>query len=167
MPYEWSQPQPGTDAKRLDIWPHRSLPRRGFAWFILITCILFLVPLLALLGTFALWGLLPFLAGAVVLLWWALEHSYTAGKLHEALIIAPGDVVLTRTSPRGDILEWDCATYWVQPQIYPSDGPVPYYITLRGAGREVELGAFLSEDERKALYSELRNALSIARAARE
>jgi uncharacterized membrane protein len=32
---------------------------------------------------------------------------------------------------------------------------VPNYVTLSGAGREVEIGAFLSEDERKALYGEL------------
>lgn len=165
MPYEWSRCEARTDAKRLDIWPYRSLPRRGFAGFLLITCALFSLPLLALLGTVALWGLLPFLAGAVILLWWALERSYTAGKLHEALIIASDEVVLTRISSRGEILEWDCNIYWVQAQIYPSDGPVPHYITLRGSGREVELGAFLSEGERKALYGELRDALNIARAA--
>jgi uncharacterized membrane protein len=32
---------------------------------------------------------------------------------------------------------------------------VPNYVTLSGNGREVEIGAFLSEDERKALYQDL------------
>lgn len=32
---------------------------------------------------------------------------------------------------------------------------MPHYVTLSGAGREVEIGAFLSEDERKELYAEL------------
>jgi uncharacterized membrane protein len=36
---------------------------------------------------------------------------------------------------------------------------VPQYLTLRGAGREVELGAFLTEAERVSLESELRRAL--------
>jgi len=36
---------------------------------------------------------------------------------------------------------------------------VPYYITLRGKGREVEIGKFLSEDERKALFDELNRSL--------
>ncbi len=162
MPYKWSSPAIGTKARRLDMWPHRSLPRRGFAGFMLATCLLISLPLFAVLGTPVLWGILPFLAGAVVLMWWALERSYAAG-LHEALVIDAQEVLLTRTNPCGEVQEWDCNAYWAQAQIYPSGGPVPYYITLRGAGREVELGAFLSEDERKALYGEVRSALNVAR----
>lgn len=131
----------------------------------LATCLLISLPLFAVLGTPVLWGILPFLAGAVVLMWWALERSYAAGRLHEALVIDAQEVLLTRTNPRGEVQEWDCNAYWAQAQIYPSGGPVPYYITLRGAGREVELGAFLSEDERKALYCEVRSALNVARSS--
>lgn len=163
MPYEWSSPEADTQAKRLDMWPHRSLPRRGFAGFMLATSVMISLPLFAVLGSAILWGLLPFLAGAVALLWWAIERSYAAGKLHEALIITDEDVALTRTSPQGEVQKWDCNTHWVQTEVYPTAGPVPYYITMRGAGREVELGAFLSEDERKALYGELRAALNTAR----
>jgi uncharacterized membrane protein len=37
---------------------------------------------------------------------------------------------------------------------------VPDYVTLTGAGREVEIGAFLTEDERRALFSELSDLLA-------
>ncbi len=164
MPYEWSHPGPDRAAQRLDLWPYQSLPRRGFAGFMLATCIMISLPLFPLLGTIVLWGLLPFLAGAVVLLWWALERSYRAGRLHEELVIDDQQVHLTRTDPKGEVQTWDCNRYWAQAQIYPSGGPVAHYITLRGAGREVELGAFLSEDERKTLYGELRSALGPERA---
>jgi uncharacterized membrane protein len=40
---------------------------------------------------------------------------------------------------------------------------VPQYLTLSGNGREVEIGAFLSEEERLALYPELTAALARAR----
>jgi uncharacterized membrane protein len=33
-------------------------------------------------------------------------------------------------------------------------------VTLSGNGREVEIGAFLSEDERKSLFKELQSALT-------
>jgi uncharacterized membrane protein len=39
--------------------------------------------------------------------------------------------------------------------LYGTEGPLPNYVTLSGNGREVEIGAFLSEDERKSLFKEL------------
>lgn len=164
MPYEWSPPAIGTHTTRLDLWPHRSLPRRGFAGFMLITCIMISIPLFPLLGTVVLWGVLPFLALAVAALWYALQRSYDSGNMHEALIIDEHQVHLTRTNPRGDVQEWDCNSYWAQIDMHPTGGPVAHYITLKGKGRVVELGAFLSEDERKALYGEVSNALKLVRA---
>ena len=36
---------------------------------------------------------------------------------------------------------------------------MPHYVTLVGDGREVEIGAFLSEDERIALFDDLNQKL--------
>jgi uncharacterized membrane protein len=40
------------------------------------------------------------------------------------------------------------------------DGPVENYLTLRGAGREVEIGRFLTPEERVSLHEELELALA-------
>lgn len=133
--------------------------------FILITCVMLTFPLFPLLGTVILWGLLPFMVLAVAALWYALQRSYESGNLLEELTIDPAEIHLTRTNPKGDVQEWDCNSYWAQVAMHPTGGPVAHYITLKGKGREVEIGAFLSEDERKALYGEIRDALRIARAA--
>ncbi|WP_297772469.1 DUF2244 domain-containing protein [uncultured Roseovarius sp.] len=160
MPYEWSTPPRGADPDlTLSLWPHRSLPRRGFAAFVLTTFTLITIPLYPLLGTLVLWGLLPFLLLAVGGVWWALEHSYRTARMAEVLTIAPEDVHLRRTNPRGDVQEWDCNRYWARVVMHPKGGPVPFYITLKGSGREVEIGSFLSEEERKTLYGELADAL--------
>ena len=46
-------------------------------------------------------------------------------------------------------------------------GPVEAYLTLSGSGREVELGAFLTPDERRALDIDLRSRLAALRQAPE
>lgn len=158
MPYEWLPP--AEDRQCLHLWPHRSLPKRGFVWFIGATVALIAVPMLSVLGTPVLWGLLPFVGIAVAGLWFALSRSYRDGEIVEDLRLTPGLVTLTRHGPRGRRQEWQANPHWVRVQLHPSGGPVPNYLTLHGGPREVELGAFLSEDERVALSRELVLALA-------
>ena len=65
-----------------------------------------------------------------------------------------------RGNPKGDVREWDCNRYWARPEFHETGGPIPYHVTLTGAGRQVEIGRFLSEDERIALYDDLVRALT-------
>lgn len=161
MPYEWVTPletDTRTDSEplaELHLWPYRSLPRKGFVIFIGITAGLILLPLLAVIGTAVLWGLLPFIVITVGLMWVMLERSYKQGDIIEVLTLTPDSAHLHRRNPKGDTHEWDCNIYWVQVSLHPKGGPVPNYVTLKGSGREVEIGAFLSEEERKALYEDL------------
>lgn len=164
MPYRWSESSASSSEMRLDLWPHRSLPRRGFVLFIAVTFGMLMIPLTAVIGTMLLWGLLPFMLLAIGGVWLGLEKSYAEARLHEELTISGETVHLVRTNPRGEVQEWDCNSYWAQVNMHPKGGPVDHYVTLAGKGREVEIGAFLSEDERKALYGELADALRVAKA---
>lgn len=159
MPYEWIESDHGTAEAELHLWPHRSLPKRGFVIFIGCTSALLLLPLLAVLGSPVMWGLLPFLAGAVALTWALLARSYKDGEILEELVLSETQVALTRHDPRRATRHWDANPHWVQVLLHTRNGPVPNYITLRGGAREVEIGAFLSEDERLALYDELSRRL--------
>ena len=99
MPYKWvktldkapantgafSRVEDGDTLAVLHLWPHRSLPRGGFVAFLAITITLLSLPLFALLGTGAWWGLLPFLALAVAAIWRAFNVSYADGQVSEAL----------------------------------------------------------------------------------
>lgn len=157
MPYEWvDQAQGSTE---LHLWPYRSLRRRGMVVFVALTAALLALPLLVLIGSPVLWGLLPFVVGAVVAIWLALQRSFRDGEIIEILRLSPDQMQLTRHGPRGRRQEWQANPHWVQVQIHATGGPVPHYLTLRGAGREVELGAFLTEDERLTLERDLRRAL--------
>ncbi len=141
------------------LWPHESLPARGMAAFVLTTFTLILIPTLPLLGSPILWGLLPFLLAAVWGIYFALQRNHRARQILEVLTLSGDQATLVRTNPKGDVHEWDCNRYWTEVSKYDEDGPVPHYVTLRGMGREVEIGAFLSEEERIALFDDLRRAL--------
>lgn len=167
MPYEWSRlsSHDTPPRTRLRLWPHRSLPRKGFAAMILATFAMITIPLYPLLGTILLWGLLPFLMLAVAGLWWGLEKSYRDADILEELTIDSGRMHLVRTNPKGDVQDWSCNPYWARIEMHPTGGPVEHYLTLKGDDpREVEIGSFLSVDERKALYGEISIALNEARA---
>lgn len=158
MPYRWTT-STGTQAE-LKLWPHNALPLRGFAGFMLALSTLAAVPLLALLGTALLWGILPFVVLAMTGIWWALRRNRRDRQVIEVLTLTPAQAHLARHNPGGTVQEWQCNRYWARPELHANSGPVPYYITLKGGDREVEIGAFLSEDERKALYDDLVARLS-------
>lgn len=159
MPYEWSETT-GDGAARLDLWPYRSLPARGFVVFIAVTSAMLLLPLLAVLGTALLWGILPFVMLAVGGVWWAIRRNNRDASLTEVLTLSPDCIALTRHAPDGGEQRWQANPYWTTVHLYPTEGPVPNYLTLQGEGREVELGAFLSAEERSELAGELRQRLA-------
>lgn len=167
MPYEWLSPAPSDPdvARVMRLWPHQSLPKRGFVWFIGGTAALIALPLVTLLGSPVLWGLLPFLVLAVAAIWWALQRSYRDHEILEELVLTSGRVTLTRHGPHNRHAAWEANPHWVRVQLHKTGGPVPNYLTLAGGPREVEIGAFLSEAERITLSGELRHAFGAQKQA--
>lgn len=159
MPYKWMHDS-DEPPQELHLWPHQSLPPYGKARFLLLTSALMSLPLFGLLGTSLLWALLPFLGVALAALWLALSRSNRDRSILEVLSWREGELCLTRHDPRQTAQSWSCNPYWARPSLYPSGGPVPNYVTLSGNGREVEIGSFLSEEERVALFDDLKRRLS-------
>jgi uncharacterized membrane protein len=156
MPYQWL-PSP---TPHLRLWPYRSLTTRGFVAFIAATATLLSFPILIALGTPVLWMLLPFPALTVTGIWYAIRRNDRDAAIVEDLHLTDTEITLTRHGPRMQHATWQANPHWVQLHLYPTDGPVPQYLTLRGAGREVELGAFLSEGERLQLHADLQRRLA-------
>jgi uncharacterized membrane protein len=157
MPYEWLPPD--GDLDRLHLWPHRSLTQRGFVWFVGLTAALIAVPLIGILGSPVLWAMLPFLLGTIGAIWFALRKNGRDRDIVEDLTLSVERVTLVRHGPKGRRQDWQANPYWLRVTLHETGGPVPNYLTLKGEGREVELGAFLSEDERIALYRELKERI--------
>lgn len=164
MPYEWTETAPdqsGAVSYQLTLWPYRSLPPRGFVWFIAVTSALLLLPLLAALGTNVLWGLLPFMLLVVWGIWFALQRSYRSGDIREELRFDAASLHLVRRDPGRPPREWQTNSYWVRVALRP--GPVEDYLTLTDGKREIELGAFLTPDERRDLCRGLQTRLAQVR----
>lgn len=168
MPVQWqtvtdgAPAEPGAFSHRTGrpyacarIWPHRSLPLPGFAVVIGATFCMILIPTIPLLGTPVFWGLLPFVMGAVALLYALIMRNYRDGELVEELTVWSDRVALVRHNPRAPDQTWEANPHWIRLSLHADRGPVRNYLTLGGGPREVELGAFLSPEEREALHDDL------------
>ncbi len=155
MPYAWSET---ASEKELTLWPHQSMTPRGFAWFIGATAVMLALPLLAVLGSPVAWVLMAFFITALAAVWQAIKANQTARSLREELLLGDTRVHLSHIPAKGTALEWEANPHWVTVNLR-HDGPVENYLTLRGNGREVEIGRFLTPEERAALHGELADAL--------
>ncbi len=166
MPYAWTKleaaPEQSGAVWLLTIRPFRSLPRRGFVLFIAATALALALPLLAVLGSVVLWGLLPFFLGTLWAVWAALGHSYRTGMLTEELRLGPGEITLEHQAPGRKPQIWTANPYWVQPRLI-SQGPVADYLVLEGGPRIVELGRCLTPEERRRLREDLSDKLAALR----
>ncbi len=169
MPVTWLTPAPeqtsgATPAVRefhILLTPHLSMGPQGFVWMIGLSAGMLALPLIALLGTPVLWGLLPFVGLVLWALWYALaRNSAERQALCEELRLTRDRIEITRTNPHRAAQHWAANPYWVRLSLAEQSGPVENYLTLTGGGgRDVELGAFLSPEERAALHTALGLAL--------
>ena len=151
MPYAWTQT---ADSNTLTLWAHQSMTPRGFSWFIGATAAMLSLPLLAVLGSAVAWVLMVFFLATLAAVWRAITANQSARSIRECLRMSEGRVGLEHKPSKGPTLCWEANPHWVSVNLR-DDGPVEKYLTLRGGGREVELGRFLTPEEREALYAEL------------
>ncbi|WP_347139765.1 DUF2244 domain-containing protein [Paracoccus sp. SSK6] len=164
MPYEWIDTAPdhtGAVSYRLRAWPYRSLPRRGFVWFIGLTAGFMALPVVAMLGTSVLWGLLPFVLLVIGGVWYAIQRSYAQGDMAEELTLDRKTAHVARRDPDGQLREWTTNSYWLRATL--RKGPVESYLTLTDGQREIELGAFLTPEERRSLHDDIQRRLASLR----
>lgn len=143
----------------ITLWPYRSLSPEGFRIILGITAAGLALPLLALAGTGASLALAPYAALAFLALWGFIKLSYRSGRITEVLRLWPDAIAVERREPWGRIKRWEANPYWVDVEMTDTKA-VQRYLTLRGNGRTIELGAFLTPEERVALADELRTRIA-------
>jgi len=155
-----------TDAPiyEVTLWPYRSLSSKGFVTTILILCLGFMVPLTAFFGTPIFWAVLLPIILSVWGLWTAIQRTNKDATLTESLKIWPDLVAVYRKNPRDEDQFWHAHPSFARVHIR-KDFEIENYVTLTGGNREIELGSFLTAEERLTLYEELDRQLYQAKFA--
>ena len=142
---------------QVTLWPNPSLNAVGFRNTMIIAIVgsaIGIAPVFMATGN--LWILL-FAIIPVATLYFLFMRNYRDGRLTEELRIYPDVIAVERRDPSGKIHRWQANPYWVKVKL--QDAHVEHYLTLEGNQRTIELGAFLSPEERLTLKAEIDDAL--------
>jgi uncharacterized membrane protein len=143
--------------------PPRSLSRRGMAWLCGLAGLAAALPgvLFALLGA---WPVLGFLGVEVALVLGlvALHRRWSAAAV-ETLHLSEGVLRVSCADGRGGRAQVVLDPYWTRLEMAERHGVAPR-LSLSCRGREVEIGRFLSEPEKRDLAAALEAALRRYRA---
>ncbi len=134
----------------LKIWPHRSFSKQNFRIIFVFVALGLLAPPLLFVNIYMTVHILPFSIVALLLFYFFCEKNFLDGNLTETLKIFPGNIILHRSEPSGKVKTWSANPFWTRVNLY-ENGPVEKYLTLKEKGTEVELGAFLTPQEREDL----------------
>ncbi len=141
---------------RLELYPHRSLPRTGFLVLMaLVSLVSFAIGIaFTLIGA---WPVLGFFGLDVLIIYAAFRLNYRAGRLRERVSMTRDDLTLERQRPNGKVERWSFNPYWVRCEA------ADRHLTLTSHGRQLRFGAFLLPEEREEVAGEIRTALDRAR----
>jgi uncharacterized membrane protein len=155
---------PATPSARLDVvlYPNRSLGTTGFA--VLMTAIVLVS--IAIGAGFVLVGAWPvtgFLGLDILLLYLAFRWNYRDARRAEFVRLDRDGLSVRRLEPDGRSQSWRFEPYWVC-VVLEQAGRHERRLVLRSHGRQVAIGAFLTQNERIELARALETALREHRA---
>lgn len=144
--------------------PHRSLSPRGFLILMVgVSAVSFVAgTAFWLIGA---WPVMGFFGLDVLAIYWAFKVNYRAGRAYEVIDLTPDVLTLTRVSSKGSAEAVDINPYWARVSLTTDHPDGRTSLRIIAQGRELLLGPFLTDDERKELANALRDALHATRAA--
>jgi uncharacterized membrane protein len=139
------------------LYPHRSLPPRGF---LLLMLVLGGVSFAAgvsfvLIGA---WPIFGYFGLDVLLVYIAFRASYRSARMHEWVRLTEHTLTVERVGRRGERRRWHFQPFWLRVVLEEQDET--NRLVLSSHGREVVVGGFLAPAERKNLAAALKEALT-------
>ncbi len=140
---------------------HRSLSPQGFILLMTLVGGISFVAGMVFLVTGA-WPVFGFFGLDVLLIYVAFKLNYRAARAYETVDLTPDAFTLTRVDAAGRAQQVGLNPYWARVNLreWPDGRTV---LSVVAQGREVVLGRFLTDDERRDLATTLRGALLEAR----
>jgi uncharacterized membrane protein len=136
--------------------PRRSAGRRGRRVVMVLVAAVLGVAAFGFLAAGA-WPVVGFCGLEVGLLYGALRLHGRTARHTETLSLTRRSLRVCRTGPGGG-QTWTFPPYWLRVEL--ADPPAGGPLILRSHGRSLVIGAFLSEDERRAVAKRLVEALA-------
>ena len=141
--------------------PHRSLSSRGFLILMtMLTVVSFTAGIFFI--TLGAWPVMGFFGLDVMLVYWAFRKNYADGFTAEIVTVNETRLIVQKLE-NGELVEEKTFTRgWVRAVLEIDrareiTGP----LLLQSGGMTMEIGSFLSSDERKSFYHALNKALSL------
>ena len=142
--------------------PNRSLDSYGTkVVFTLIACG-FLLPIIPFIGTPIGTTLTIFSGLTFYLFLTLLQKNFQQGIVFEEVLISKNKIKVVHQERNKEQMTWECNPYWTKVNLDINNPKLKNYLTLAGKGKHIELGAFLSPDERLELRDKIQNALAKA-----
>jgi uncharacterized membrane protein len=143
---------------RIVIRPNRSLTRRQLQLAFAVIAVVCL-GIASVFTAFGMWPVLPFAGAEVLVVGIGFYLSASSGREVEVVSVNSHKVSVEK-GRRRKCHRWELQRAWAQIRLLPPRLRwYPTRLVIRSHGKEVELGGFLNEDERRQLAGALRSAI--------
>ncbi len=138
----------------IEIAPNCSLSARGALLFFLGTCFgsFSVAGIMLLLGY---WPVLPYAGLEMAVLAWALKVSLARRHHRQTITVSDRDVLI-ETRDRERCAQCVFPRHWARVKLHrPASRLHPSRLVIESHGRQIEIGDFLTEEERRGLAARL------------
>ena len=150
---------------RMRLVPNRSLDSSGTKFVFCVIAFGFLLPIIPFIGSPIGITLTIFSGLTFYLFLTLLQRSFQQGNTFEEILISKNKIIVIHQEKNKEQKAWEGNPYWTRVNLDLNNPKLKNYLTLAGKGRHIELGAFLSPDERLELRDRIQNALAKANSA--
>ncbi len=143
--------------------PNRSLSSEGTLIVFSILAIGLIFPIIPFMGSQIGITLTLFSGGTLYLFLFFLGKNFQSGQVYEEIKISYEKIEIIHKEKYKKEITWEGNPFWTNVIMEDNPNKVENYLTIKEKGRHIELGAFLSPDERIDLKNEIQNALAKAK----